>query len=287
MNIEAAPRRTRQQLVLKLVKDGRERMRVPTFIEALTIVNLALIAPASIAYLLSADERDKARQYQAWQVISLGVGQSASGGRIPALQDLAVSGVPLQKINLGGAYLREIAIPKADLKWALGDHADFAGANLRRTIFARGVFNQAHFFRANLNQADFSFAAAQNSRFNEASACGGLFIGAVLRGADFDGAKLQGARFDGADLRGAKFTSVSLPENARFRDANVAGLRAPRSFVEQALLQGAVSIADDAAWSRHTMAINPRLESEWPQADKGRAERRPEFRPCTTRALER
>lgn len=285
MDVDLAPQPTRRQRILRIVR-GNGGARRLNLSEILALINLALIAPASISYLMSADQRDKERQYQAWQVLALGTGRQESGGRIHALQDLASNGVPIRGINLNAAYLRELRIPGADLKGALGDHVDLSGADLRRAIFARAVFNRVNFNRANLNRADLTFAALEGTDFTEASACGALFIGGVLRNADFTGAHLDGARFDGADLRGATFDG-DFPPMANFQDANIAGLRARTAFIETARLRGAIEIPDDSVWSQLTTSIEGRLKAEWIIAEDVRLTARASMPGCKTLPLER
>lgn len=53
------------------------------------------IAAAAAVFLLESPDRRKAAQYEAWQVINSAMGQTGSGGRIQALEDLNKDGVDL------------------------------------------------------------------------------------------------------------------------------------------------------------------------------------------------
>jgi len=70
------------------------------FIELVGIVAGLSMIVAAWQYVGGADDRKKAREYQAWQVINLSHGIGGSGGRIVALRDLLMDDVDLSGVDI-------------------------------------------------------------------------------------------------------------------------------------------------------------------------------------------
>ena len=140
------------------------------FVEFLELVGrLAIlwsIVSFALTYRVTQEAQFKAKHYQAWQLINSGHGQSGSGGRIDALQDLAKDKVSLAAVDLSGATLTRINLPRADLREADLEGTNLKGANLDGTDL-RGA--------RNLECDQLKFAANWQGAFrNEQLACGGL-----------------------------------------------------------------------------------------------------------------
>jgi hypothetical protein len=65
------------------------------FLEVLEYLGVLSVLVAVIFYFSEAGDRTKQKHYQAWQVINTAQGKGGSGGRIEALQELNMDGVPL------------------------------------------------------------------------------------------------------------------------------------------------------------------------------------------------
>jgi len=120
------------------------------------------IAAAAAVFLLESPDRRKAEQYEAWQVINSAMGQTGSGGRIQALEDL----------NKDGVDLAGVAVPRADLSGI-----DLSYGNLIRTNFKK-------------------------AKLNSANPQGAYLVYANLQEAELLCADLHGANLHGADLHG-------------------------------------------------------------------------------------
>ena len=133
------------------------------------------ISSAAAVFLIDSPERRKAEQYEAWQVINSALGQTGSGGRIQALEDL----------NRNQVDLEGVAVPNADLSGVKLGHG-----RLQRANFKKAKLDQASLYRALLDNANFE--------------------GADLRGANLEGAELTSANLSGADLSGANLSRATL-----------------------------------------------------------------------------
>jgi hypothetical protein len=201
-------------------------------LEVLEYLGSLSILVAVIFYFSESGDRTKQKHYQAWQVINTAQGKGGSGGRLEALQELNSDGVPLVGVDVSGAYLQIVRLPKARLV-----RANFSAADARM-----GDFRGADFSEANLRGANFR---------------GGNFSGAILQGSELDGADLVGADLSGADLSGASLGNADLRKTnlanirwrgiAGIRSANIAGAQnAPDGFRAWALQNGAVEHETDS-----------------------------------------
>ncbi|HEX6370755.1 MAG TPA: pentapeptide repeat-containing protein [Longimicrobium sp.] len=236
------------------------------------LVELAIVLPPVALYFNGRQARARQRQYQAWQVIGDAQGHGWSSVVVVALEDLNEGGFTLRAVNLSNAPVGALNLPNADLKHARMVRADLPGSDLHGARMARTDLRGVNLEGANLRDAEFAFANAGGARFDDAALCGALLIGADLRRASFRGARLRDVRFDGADLRGAVFDLDSIPAGSSFRDANITGLRAPDSFVEQARTAGARAYAQ-ASWNAYRESHELDLRKRWVEQDLPRSRR--------------
>src|SRR6202521_6035034 len=85
------------------------------FLEVLESLGTFSVLIAVIFYFSESGDRKKQKHYQAWQVINTSQGKGGSGGRIEALHELNADHEPLVGVDLKGAFLQGIKLPKADL----------------------------------------------------------------------------------------------------------------------------------------------------------------------------
>jgi len=166
--------------------------------------NLESIAlgSAGLIFLVEIKDRQKRDHYEAWQVINSAQGQSGSGGRVKALEDLCKASV----------YLDGVAAPRADL----------SGINLRDSMLRRANFRKATLRKANLQGANLVEANLQEANLNGANLQGARLLFTNLQGADLLRASLRGAILQGADLQGANLSCIEL-QGASLVEANLRG----------------------------------------------------------------
>ena len=85
------------------------------FLETLEYLGSFSILIAVIFYFSESGDRLKQKHYQAWQVINTAQGKGGSGGRVEALQELNMDGVPLVGVDVAGAFLQGVRLPGAEL----------------------------------------------------------------------------------------------------------------------------------------------------------------------------
>ncbi|MEM9484923.1 MAG: pentapeptide repeat-containing protein [Cyanobacteria bacterium P01_F01_bin.116] len=168
------------------------------------------ISSAAFVFILEIPDRKKRDHYEAWQVVNSAIGQTASGGRIQALEDLCTDGVDLEGLaapgaDLSGIDLRFGRLCRASFQETQLDGANLSGANLRRADLREVDFCDAKLYGADLYGADLS--------------------GADLSGADLSHTKLRkvnfyDANFEGADLSNANLSHANL-ERAGLHEANL------------------------------------------------------------------
>jgi len=195
------------------------------FLECLEYLGILSVLFAVVFYYSEAGDRQKQKHYQAWQVINTAQGKGGSGGRIEALQELNADGVPLVGVDVSGAFLQGLRLPRgrllranlaaADLRDSVLDGCDLSYAELKSANFRRG-----HLDRTDLRQADLE---------------GADLAGASLVAADLTGASLRDADLHGADLRDLAWQGIRSIDGA-----NIYGLRnAPDGFLPWAMAHGA------------------------------------------------
>src|SRR6266852_1763674 len=160
------------------------------FLEVLEYLGRFSILIAVVFYFYESGDRVMQKHYQAWQVVNTAQGKGGNGGRIEALHELHLDGVPLVGVNVSGAFLQGI-----DLQHARLLRSDFTMADVRNS---------------NFQSADFADAILTSANFRNS----------ILSKASFSGAQLDDVDFFGSDLRGADFSDANL-SNADLRNANL------------------------------------------------------------------
>lgn len=201
------------------------------FLEILGYLGSFSVLVAVIFYFAESGDRIKQKHYQAWQVINTAQGKGGSGGRVEALQELNADSVSLVGVDVSGAFLQGIRLPRARLR-----RSDFHAADVRGSDFTL---------------ADFGDANLSSANFRESTLHGASFQGAQMDGADFFGADLSGSDFSeaslaDADLQGANLSGIVWEKIENLSGANIAAVKnAPAGFVAWALQRGAVQIESD------------------------------------------
>ena len=243
--------------------------------------HLAIVV-AVIFYFAESGSRQKAEQYQAWQVINLAQGKTGSGGRKDALQDLHEDGISLVGVDVSQAYLTHLELPNADLT-----KANLSKANLFHATLTNTVIQDANLFKAYLDSADLRKAKLYRANLIDANLCNTKLMEAELNDANVYDAKLILADLSGADLTGANLMLANLHDanltDVDFNRADLSGadlwrsnLRGimnwkkiksiekanindvnnpPHGFIEWAKENGAVQIRDYGEWKRSLREI--------------------------------
>jgi hypothetical protein len=199
------------------------------FLEILEYVSSLGVLVAVMFYFAGSGDRLRQRHLQMWQVMNTAQGKGGSGGRIEALQELNHDHVPLVGVDVSGAFLQAVKLPKAELGRANfsavdAREADFTGADLSFADLHSGNFRDGRFLDAQLREADCS--------------------GADFSGANLSRADLSNADFSDADLRGVVLWDVNWELIKSVKRGNIWGVKnAPAGFVEWALKNGAVQTA--------------------------------------------
>jgi uncharacterized protein YjbI with pentapeptide repeats len=232
------------------------------FLEVLEYAGRLTILIAVIFYFMEADERRKARHYQAWQIINAAQGQLGSGGRVDALQDLIRDNVSLTYIDLSNAFLMRMDLENAGLSRADFSGADLWQANLSKTKCQWTIFSGTILHGANLSEAILSGADLSGARLTLAHLSRAILYDVNLSGANVFGAKLSGANLhlsdlSDADLNGANLQYSNLSDIKNWRQirsielANIHGVKnPPLGFVEWAKQHGAVGIESEKEWRK-------------------------------------
>ena len=250
------------------------------FLDILGHIGRLTIIVAIFFYFYESESRQKAKHYQAWQVINSAQGKPGSGGRMDALQDLNRDGISLVGVDISGAFLPELNLENAKLERANISGADLydsnlAGAklliaNLSEAELERANLSGTDFYDANLVRADLSGADLSGAeliksnlsevRFYDANLSGAKILNANLTGAKLYYTNLVGANLSEAELAGAEFIGADL-RKANLHDiknwqaiqsielANIYNVvNPPEGFIEWAKENGAVSIESKQEW---------------------------------------
>jgi hypothetical protein len=184
--------------------------------------------------------QQKAKHYQAWQVINSAQGKPGNGGRIDALQDLHRDGIWLMGVDISNANLPALNLAGANLIEANLAGASIAGANL-----AGAKLVLANFAGANLDSTNLAGAILWKTNLAGAMLWETNLTEAIMEDANLSGAKLEWANLTGADL--ANIQNWRQIKSIEF--ANISGVKnAPNGFIEWAKENGAVSIENPKEW---------------------------------------
>jgi hypothetical protein len=198
------------------------------FLEVLEYIGSFSVLIAVIFYFAESGDRKKQKHYQAWQVINTAQGKGGSGGRIEALQELNIDGIPLVGVEAAGAFLQGVRLHGASLL-----RCDFEGADLRMSDLSNGNLEFADLKSANLRQANLRSADLKNADMQDTD----------LVEADLDTADLTGVNLKNADLSRANFHDARWSKLGAVDNANIYGIRnAPDGFIAWAIAHKAISV---------------------------------------------
>ena len=197
------------------------------FLEVLEYLGSFSVLIAVIFYFSESGDRVKQKHYQAWQVINTAQGKGGSGGRIEALQELDEDSVPLVGVDVSGAFLQGIRLPKASLV-----RADLHAVDARNSNFQAADLMGANLHSGNFRHSNLSGSNLQNADLGDVDFCS-----ANLSGAALDGATLDTAELGNADLGAVKWQNITSIKGANIRHVR----NAPAGFAEWAVKQGAVT----------------------------------------------
>jgi uncharacterized protein YjbI with pentapeptide repeats len=138
-------------------------------------------------------------------------------------KSLDATAVRLEKAHLSSADLKEIWMPKAFLRGADLEGAEFNEANLSKVDFTKAHLEDADFTHTNLAGAKFIEAFLIQVQFHTAVIEDAKFDRADLTRADFSEAKIRRCSFEGANLTGANFTKVDFEEVNLLNAASLTG----------------------------------------------------------------
>jgi hypothetical protein len=197
-----------------------------TFVEVLEYLSSFGVLIAIIFYFAEAGDRLKQKHYQAWQVINSAQGKGGNGGRMEALEELNMDGVPLVGVDLSAAFLQGVHLKKANLVRANLDSADARDAALDA---------------ARLDDASMQYTNLRGATLARASLQRSVMDNSDLTGADLRGADLTGVSLEDADLRRADLEGINWKALKSVKGANLYGVKnPPEGFLEWAAQHGAV-----------------------------------------------
>jgi hypothetical protein len=197
-------------------------------LEVLEYLGVFSVLVAVIFYFSESGDRIKQTHFQAWQVINTAQGKGGSGGRIEALQELDMDGVPLVGVDASGAFLQGIRLRHANLLRCNLSASDLRNSDLTGSNLSFSNLRSANFRNASLRGANLSDAEIQD---------------ADLVGADLGNADLTGAKLSNADLRNTDLPAIHWRKIAAIDGANVYGVRnPPDGFLKWALENKAISV---------------------------------------------
>src|SRR5271157_3074148 len=192
-----------------------------SFLDVLEYLGSLSILVAVIFYFSESGDRLKQKHYQAWQVINTAQGKGGSGGRIEALQELNHDGVPLVGVDVAGAFLQGIHLPRAKMVRSNLNAVDARNCNFRGADFTASNLQWGNFRESNFSAADFHDADLGN-----ADLCAANLSGAVL-----DAAKLDGAELGKTDLNNIRWQKIESLKGASLWHVR----NPPAGFLEWAL----------------------------------------------------
>lgn len=205
------------------------------FLEVLEYVGRFSVLIAVIFYFAESGDRKKQKHYQAWQVINTAQGKGGSGGRIEALEELNRDHVPLVGVDLSGAFLQALRLPRADLL-----RSNFESADIRHGVLKAASINYSNLHSTNLRDCDLANVKLEGTNLEDAD----------LANSDLSGADLTDTVLDKADLRNTNLRGIQWRKIGGIKAADLFGVKnAPEGFLAWAAEHGAVSIQSDEQWN--------------------------------------
>lgn len=204
---------------------------VVRFAAAIALLSQFTIVVGIVFYLLEAGDRKEASYLNAWKTIKDAKGETASFGRINALEDLTkgckgyqqksfwhttpivrdffASCIDLRGLDVSNAYLATV-----DLRWARLQDANFTSARLWSAQFQAAELQRAQFQQARLGGAQLQGANLTGAALSQADLPQANFNRAILKGAKLEEAVLRSASLERANLEGANLRNADLSNTA-------------------------------------------------------------------------
>ncbi|OBQ33283.1 MAG: hypothetical protein AN487_20735 [Anabaena sp. CRKS33] len=191
------------------IKLGLLKTVLLTSLEKGVLISLAITL---FKYFQEAPKRQQQDHYQAWSIINSASKQTASGGRIEALQDL----------NKDGVKLWNLVVDEADLSGIKLEKGQLAHTSFKNSLLECEENKCSSLRKANLYQASFYNARLSEIDLRETNLIDANFAKADLKEAQFQNANLYLANLEEAELPDAKFQGANL-ENTNFKNAIICG----------------------------------------------------------------
>ncbi len=142
------------------------------------------------------------------------------------------------KLDLSGAYLSGVRLPRADLAHDDLSRADLTGANLQYARLLGTNLQSAHISRANLSHSDLTLANMPGCTLIRSDLSSSHLSQAQLTGANLSYSDLQYVNLEGANLSGANLAYTDLSW-ANLSGANLRGANLSVTSLKLADLTGA------------------------------------------------
>jgi uncharacterized protein YjbI with pentapeptide repeats/hemoglobin-like flavoprotein len=185
---------------------------------------------ALVIFIKETPDRRKQFHYQAWSTVDAAHNIKVSYARILALQDLNEDNVSLRGLDVPGAELVNINLPKANLSAANLQETDLSNANLSHANLDNAKLAQSQLSGANLSHTHLGFANLSQANLSNTNLSHANLICANLSNTNMSGANLRNANLSGANLNGAYLTGANL-KNARVNISDLDG-----AFLEGAIM---------------------------------------------------
>jgi uncharacterized protein YjbI with pentapeptide repeats len=217
------------------------------FLDILGHIGRLTILIAVITYFMEADERrtqaenqQKTKQYQAWQVITLAQGKTGGGGRKNALEDLHKDKIALVGVDVSKAFLLDLNLENARLY----------KANFAEALIWQANLVGAKFDKANLAGVDITYTKLAEAKFINSNLTGAQIIFSDLTRIDLQGVNLAGATFKYVNLYQANLKDIKNWQKIKSLEyTNIYGVKnPPEGFLKWATEQGAISIENRNEW---------------------------------------
>ncbi len=147
------------------------------------------------------------------------------------------------KLDLSGAFLSGVRLPRADLAHDDLSRADLTGANLQYSRLMGANLQSAHISRANLSHTDLTLANMPGCTLIRSDLSSSHLGRALLTGANLSYSDLQYVNLEGANLAGANLAYTDLSwanlSGANLRGANLAATSLKLADLTGADLRGA------------------------------------------------
>ena len=147
------------------------------------------------------------------------------------------------KLDLSGAFLSGVRLPRADLAHDDLSRADLTGANLQYSRLMGTNLQSAHISRANLSHTDLTLANMPGCTLIRSDLSSSHLGRALLTGANLSYSDLQYVNLEGANLSGANLAYTDLSwanlSGANLRGANLASTSLKLADLTGADLRGA------------------------------------------------